>query len=147
LKFWIDNENEKKCEKAFGKNILFTDKQKWHTKKIVKTYNSKNFVEDDFKLLNDHLLVPVGPVYHHKDENIRVHVFLAMIGLLFYRYLAWETKIFGLSMKQLIEKLSEIKIAVVQERESKKSKIIVEEMDTKQASLFTFLNMQKYLPS
>ena len=42
---------------------------------------------------------------------------------------------------------SEIKIAVVQERESKKSKIIVEEMDTKQASLFSFLNMQKYLPS
>jgi len=147
LKFWLDEENEKKCEKTFGKNILFTDKQKWQTKKIVKTYNSKNLVEDDFKLLNDHLLVPVGPVYHHKDENIRVHVFLAMIGLLFYRYLAWETKIYGLSMKQLIEKLSEIKIAVVQERESKKSKIIVEEMDTKQASLFSFLNMQKYLPS
>ena len=147
LKFWIDEENEKKCEKAFGKNILFTDKQKWHTKKIVKTYNSKNLVEDDFKLLNDHLLVPVGPVYHHKDENIRVHVFLAMVGLLFYRYLAWETKIYGFSMKKLIEKLSEIKIAVVQERETKKSKIIVEEMDTKQASLFSFLNMEKYLPS
>ena len=147
LKFWVDEENEKRCEKTFGKNILFTDKQEWHTKKIVKTYNSKNLVEDDFKLLNDHLLVPVGPVYHHKDENIRVHVFLAMIGLLFYRYLAWEAKIYGFSMKQLIEKLSEIKIAVVQEKESKKSKIIVEEMDTKQASLFSFLNMEKYLPS
>jgi transposase len=70
-----------------------------------------------------------------------------MIGLLFYRYLSWETKIYGLSMKKLIEKLSEIKIAVVQEREFKKSKIIVEEMDTKQASLFYFLNMEKYLPS
>jgi Transposase len=147
LRFWIDEENEKKCEKTFGKNILFTDKQRWQTKKIVKTYNSKSLVEDDFKLLNDHLLVPVGPVYHHTDENIRVHVFLAMIGLLFYRYLAWETNIYGFSMKQLIEKLSEIKIAVVQERESKKSKIIVEEMDTKQASLFSFLSMEKYLPS
>jgi len=28
-----------------------------------------------------------------------------------------------------------------------KSKIIVEEMDTKQASLFSFLNMEKYFPS
>ena len=116
-------------------------------KAIVKIYNSKSLVEDDFKLLNDQLLVPVGPVYHHKDENIRVHVFLAMIGLLFYRYLAWETKIYGLSMKQLIEKLSEVRIAVVQERESKKGKFIVEEMATKQASLFSFLNMGKYLPS
>lgn len=70
-----------------------------------------------------------------------------MVGLLFYRYLAWETKIYGFSMKKLIEKLSEIKIAVVQERESKKSKIIVEEMDTKQAFLFSFLNMEKYLSS
>jgi transposase len=116
-------------------------------KAIVKIYNSKSLVEDDFKLLNDQLLVPVGPVYHRKDEYIRVHVFLAMIGLLFYRYLAWETKIYGLSMNQIFEKLSEIKIAIVQERESKKSKIIVEEMDTKQASLFSFLNMEKYLPS
>ena len=116
-------------------------------KAIVKIYNSKSLVEDDFKLLNDQLLVPVGPVYHRKDEYLRVHVFLAMIGLLFYRYLAWETKIYGLSMNQIFEKLSEIKIAIVQERESKKSKIIVEEMDTKQASLFSFLNMEKYLPS
>ena len=113
----------------------------------MKIYNSKSLVEDDFKLLNDKLLVPVGPVYHRKDEYLRVHVFLAMIGLLFYRYLAWETKIYGLSMNQIFEKLSEIKIAIVQERESKKSKIIVEEMDTKQASLFSFLNMEKYLPS
>jgi transposase len=37
---------KKKCEKVFVKDILFTDKQKWHTKKIVKTYNSKNLVED-----------------------------------------------------------------------------------------------------
>jgi len=31
LRFWVDEENDKKCEKKFGKNILFTDKQKWHT--------------------------------------------------------------------------------------------------------------------
>ena len=49
----------------------------------MKTYNNKSLVEDDFKLLNDHLLVPVGLVYHHEDENIRVHVFLAMNGLYF----------------------------------------------------------------
>lgn len=147
MRFWIDEENENKCEKTFGKNILFTDKERWHTKKIVKTYNSKDLIEDDFKLLNDHLLVPVGPVFHRKDENIKVHVFLAIIGLLFYRYLAWETRRYGLSMRKLIEKLSEIRIAVVQEKDSKKSKIIVEEMDAKQASLFSFLNMEKYLPS
>ena len=147
LKFWIDEENENKCEKSFGKNLLFTDKHQWHTTKIVQTYNNKGAIEDDFKLLNDHLLVPVGPVYHHKDENIRVHVFLSIIGLLFYRYLAWETKRYGFSMRKLIENLSEIRLAVVQEKKSNESKIIMEEMSTKQASLFSFLNLGKYLPT
>jgi transposase len=147
LKFWIDVENENKCEKSFGKNLLFTDKHQWHNKKIVQTYNNKNNIEDDFKLLNDHLLVPVGPVYHHKDENIRVHMFLSVIGLLFYRYLAWETKRYGFSMRKLIEKLSEIRLAIVQEKKSNLCEIILEEMDTKQASLFSFLNLGKFLPS
>lgn len=38
-------------------------------------------LKKDFKLLNDHLFVPVGPMYHHKDKNIKVHVFLSIIGL------------------------------------------------------------------
>ncbi|AKB36049.1 Mobile element protein [Methanosarcina siciliae C2J] len=147
LKFWIDEGNENKCEKSFGKNLLFTDKHQWHTKKIVQIYNNKNAIEDDFKLLNDHLLVPVGPVYHHKDENIKVHVFLSIIGLLFYRYLAWETKRYGFSMKQLIERLSGIRMAIVQNKKSNLCEIILEEMDTKQASLFSFLNLGKFLPS
>jgi len=84
--------NSKGHEKGFGKLIIFTDKSEWHSKKIVQTYNNKYLVEDDFKLLNDELLVPIGPIYHTKDFNIRVHVFLAVMGLLFYRYLAWKTK-------------------------------------------------------
>ncbi|MDD3248739.1 MAG: IS1634 family transposase [Methanosarcina sp.] len=147
LKFWIDEENENKRENSLGKNILFTDKHRWHTKKIVQTYNNKGAIEDDFKLLNDHLLVPVGPVYHHKDENIKIHVFLSIIGLLFYRYLAWETKRYGFSMRKLVENLSEIRLAVIQEKESNKCNMIMEEMSTKQASLFSFLNLGKYLPS
>jgi len=56
-------------------------------KKIAKSYNQKYLVEDDFKLLNDVLLVPIGPINHHKDFNIRTHIFLCIIGMLFYRYL------------------------------------------------------------
>ena len=43
--------------------------------KIAKTYNQKYLVEDAFKLLNDLLLVPIGPINHHKDFNMRAHIF------------------------------------------------------------------------
>ncbi|AKB36642.1 Mobile element protein [Methanosarcina siciliae C2J] len=80
-------------------------------------------------------------------KRIQVHVFLSIIGLLFYRYLAWETKRYGFSMKQLIERLSGIRMAIVQDKKSNLCEIILEEMDTKQASLFSFLNLGKFLPS
>ena len=48
-------------------------------------------MEDDFKLLNDELLVPVGTIYHKKDFNIGVHVFLAVIIDVFSRRcIGWE---------------------------------------------------------
>ncbi len=102
-------------------------------------------MEDDFKLLNDELLVPVGPIYHTKDFNIRVHVFLAIVGLLFYRYLAWKTKKYGLSLKELIDALSNIRIALVKDNKSDKSDIVLEEMSAIQGSLFSFLNLGKFI--
>ena len=145
LTYSINIDNEKKREKSFGKTIIFTDKHEWHSKKIVQTYNNKYLVEDDFKLLNDELLVPVGPIYHTKDFNIKVHVFLAIVGLLFYRYLAWKTKKYGLSLKELIDDLSEIRIALVKDNKSDKSDIVLEEMSAIQGSLFSFLNLGKFI--
>jgi transposase len=145
IKFWTRIPKEKKREKSFGKLIIFTDKSEWHSKKIIQTYNNKYLVEDDFKLLNDELLVPIGPIYHRKDFNIRVHVFLAIVGLLFYRYLAWKTKRFNLTLKKLIDNLSQIRIALVIDKTSNKSDMIVEEMTSIQASLFSFLGMGKYI--
>lgn len=145
IKFWTRIQNEKKREKSFGKLIIFTDKSEWHSKKIVQTYNNKYLVEDDFKLLNDELLVPIGPIFHRKDFNIRVHVFLAILGLLFYRYLAWKTKRFNLTLKKLVDNLSQIRIVLVMDKTSNKSDMIVEEMTSIQASLFSFLDMGKYI--
>jgi transposase len=102
-------------------------------------------VEDDFKLLNDELLIPIGPIYHTKDFNIRGHVFLAVMGLLFYRYLAWKTKKYGLSLKEIIDVLSGIRFALVKDNKSDKSDIVLEEMSANQGSLFSFLNLGKFI--
>ena len=145
LEFWINEKVENIRYAGFGKTIVFTDLKNWHSEKIAKTYNQKYLVEDDFKLLNDVLLVPVGPINHHTDFNIRAHIFLCIIGMIFYRYMAWKCKHLGLSLGQLVEKLRDIRLALVQKKTSKKVEIVVEEMDAKQARLFSLLDLGRFM--
>ena len=113
---------------GFGKTIVFTDMHSWHFEKIAKTYNRKYLVENDLKLQNDVLLVPVGPINHHKDFNIRAHIFLCIIGMIFYRYLAWKCKYPGLSLRRLVEELGGIRLALLQSKTGGKVDLVVEEM-------------------
>jgi len=145
LEIWIENDVEKLRYAGFGKTIVFTDMHTWHSEKIAKTYNQKYLVEDDFKLLNDVLLVPVGPIDHHKDFNIRAHIFLCIIGAIFYRYLAWKCKYLGLSLRRLVEELEGIRVALVQGKAGSKVDLVVEEMDVKQARLFSLLDLGKFM--
>jgi len=137
LKTWIKEDVESKRYANFGKTIVFTDMHIWQSKKIAKIYNQKYLIENAFNLLNDHLLVPVGPVNHHKDFNIRSHIFLCITGMLFYRYLAWKCKHFHLSLRQLVEELEGYRLALVKKKTNSKVKLVVEEMDLKQARLFS----------
>jgi len=145
LKFWIEEEVEKKRYAEFGKTIIFTDLHAWHSTKIAQTYNQKYLVEDDFKLLNNVLLVPIGPINHHTDFNIRAHIFLCITGMIFYRYLAWKCKHFGLSLGQLVEELDGIRVALAQEKSGGKVEMIFEEMGVKQARLFSLLDLGKFI--
>lgn len=144
LKYWIKNKEKERYE-GFGKTLVFTDMDKWHSKKIAKTYNQKYLVEDDFKLLNDALLIPIGPINHHKDFNIRAHIFLCIIGLLFYRYLAWKCKHPHISLKRLVEELEEIRIALAKDKKEDKVRIVLEEMNTRQAGLFSQLDLGRFM--
>lgn len=100
----------------------------WHSDKIIKTYNQKYLIEDDFKLLNDAFLVPIGAVNHRKDFNIRMHVFLYIIGMPFYRYLAWRCKHLRISLKRLVEELKGIRVALVKDKTGRGCELMVEEM-------------------
>lgn len=144
LKYWI-KDGEKERYEGFGKTVIFTDMDMWHSDKIIKTYNQKYLVEDDFKLLNDAFLVPIGPVNHRKDFNIRMHVFLCIIGMLFYRYLAWRCKHLRISLKRLVEELEGIRVALVKDKTGRGCELMVEEMDSRQARLFSLLDLGRFM--
>ena len=148
LKYWICEEEEQNRYDKFGKTAVLTDLKHWQSTRIAKPYNSKYLVEDDFKLMNDVLIVSIGPINHYTDDMIRVHVFLCVMGMLFYRYLSWKVRKlkFKNSIKQLIKELEDIRVAFVKDKEhAKKAHIIIEEMTPKQARLFSVLDLGKFI--
>ncbi|NKQ38396.1 MAG: hypothetical protein HF967_02770 [Methanosarcinales archaeon] len=50
-----------------------------------------------------------------------------------------------MSLKRLVEELDGIRIALVKSKMGKKQEMIFEEMDVKQAQLFSLLNLEKYM--
>ncbi|MCX9076059.1 MAG: IS1634 family transposase [Candidatus Methanoperedens sp.] len=116
FEYWIDKTAEKDFKNSFGKIAVFTDIHNSSSTDIARTYFGKNLVEDDFKFLKDKLLIPVPPFFMRKDGRIRVHVFLCVVGMLFYRYLARKVKFVGLSIKELEHQLDGIRVAFLKDK-------------------------------
>jgi len=72
---------------------------------------------------------------------------MSVTGLLFYRYLAYRCKHFHISLKRLVGGgLAGIRIALAENKvKSGKIGLVVEEMDSTQARLFSHLNLGKFI--
>ncbi len=136
---------EKERYARFGKNAIFTDMHPWHSKKIAKTYNSKYLVEDDFKWFNDTALISMKPIFARLDKSVRVHVFLCVMGMLFYRYLFWKLRSFKLNGQKILEELKGIRLTVMKENSPKKVQLVFEEITPLQAKLFSFLDLGRFI--
>ncbi|MEA2078381.1 MAG: IS1634 family transposase [Pseudomonadota bacterium] len=144
--FSFDEEAEKKLELTFGKTILFTDMHDWDTEKIVKTYNQKDFVEKDFMWMKGLMIISMKPFFLRKDKRIKVHSFLCVMGLVFYRLLLWKLKKQEemLSETRVIEELEKIRVALVK-RGDKEPQFMFETMGLDQMRLFTALGLETVL--
>ncbi len=96
----IDENKEKELYQSFGKQAIFTDMNDWSSERIVKAYNSKHLVEDDFKVMKGALIIPVKPIYHWKDKRIKAHIFMCFLGVMFFRYMLHNVGELGMSAHQ-----------------------------------------------
>jgi transposase len=144
--FSFEEEAEKKLALTFGKTILFTDKHDWDTEKIVKTYNQKDFVEKDFMWMKGLMIISMKPFFLRKDKRIKVHSFLCVMGLVFYRFLLWILKKQEevLSETRVIEELEKIRVALVKKGDGK-PQFEFETMSLDQMRLFTALGLETVL--
>lgn len=150
VEFGIREDMEALRFKSFGKIIHFTDLHEWSSKKIAESYNSKYLIEDDFRWLKDKLLIPIKPVNVRTDQHIRAHVFICVMGLLFYRYIQWKLKQNDMkcSTMELDKHLGGIQLALVYNgSRKKKGSFVIERMNKEQAKIFSILNMVEYVSS
>ena len=145
FKFWVDEDAEEELMTTLGKMAIFTDVEDWPPEKVAQTYNRKAFIEKDFHWLKDKLLIPITPIWHRKDGNIRVHVFLCVLGLFFVRYLSWRVGDLGITDERMMDELARIRVALVSRSDLKKPQLVVEEMTPLQARLFTKLDLSRYI--
>jgi len=148
LDWGIGKKEEEALRRSFGKSVLFTDRSDWPTKRIVKTYNGKYVIEDDFKWFHQKIMLPVTPIYHHSDSEyrIKIHMFLCVLGMIFFRYMAMRLKRLGSSAMELWNELEHLRVILVQDQKTKKVKFAVEQMSLVQAKTFNKLNLGRYLP-
>lgn len=84
---------ETACE---GKYVIQTEEQDLSPTEAVAAYKQLNDVERGFAHLKG--LLEVRPVYHHKDDRVRAHVFVAALAFLLDRALEKKLRAAGSSL-------------------------------------------------
>jgi transposase len=63
-----------------GKTVLFTNRHEWKNEEIVSAYRSAWHVEQAFHQLKDTKHIAVRPMYHWKDQMIKMHIFYCVVS-------------------------------------------------------------------
>ncbi len=147
LGFELNPVKEAEFMESMGKTVIFTDRKDLTTQQIVELYDSGNTIENDFKWIKDRLLIPLKPAFVRKEEMIRPHIFLCVLGLLLRNYLLHLLKDEEVSISKLEESLGQIRLALVYNgKDRKNAGFVIEEMNKEAAEVFSKLQLGEYIP-
>ena len=147
---WVEAKHEAELKEGFGKTVIFTDRVDWTGEKIVRTYFARSGMEEEFHVLKDVLLMPVMPIFHRLDKRIRVHAFLCVMGLLFYRWIQRRVEAAtgtSVPIGQLARRLDGIQIAALGRKGSKKIKVVLQKLDRDQRAIVETLQLARFVPN
>jgi transposase len=82
-------------DKILGKSVLFSDRHKWASERIIGAYRAQYHVEECFKQLKDTNHLAFRPIRHFTDNNIRVHAFYCVLALRLCSVMALEFERLG----------------------------------------------------
>lgn len=110
----------------------------------VRTDNSKSMIEEDFKWMEDKVVIPLWSFYVRKDLTVRAHVFLVLLGLMLYRLVQRDLGKDSMYLSTLVTYLDEIRVALVIVGKGR-PRFVMEEMDAEAARLYSRLDMVRFI--
>jgi len=149
LKFSINFKLLKKIEDSLGFRIIMTNRHSWSTASIIGAYHGQSKIENAFKNLKNPYHLAITPQFHWTDHNIRVHMFICVLGYLLatitWRKVKLSTQ-FKITLDTLFDTLNNIRLATVLE-ESKtpgavKAIYKLEEMSSMENTLMEALEIK-----
>ena len=147
---WVDAKHEAELKEGFGKTVVFTDRVDWSDEQIVRAYYARSGMEEEFHVLKDVLLMPVMPIFHRLDKRIRVHAFLCVVGLLFYRWIqrrVEEVTKERIPIEALAGRLDRIQVVALLQKGSKKVKVVLQKLSPEQKGVVDALRLARFVPN
>lgn len=143
----VDPKAEEALRASFGKAAIITDvgPSELPDEKLLEAAVARVEIEEQFKWLKDRYVVSLKPMWVRHDAAIPGHIFVCVMGLTVLRYLQWEVRDLRLSVKELVERLGKIRVAVVML--NKKPGWVLEEMGLGEAELVSRLKLRDELPA
>ena len=147
---WVDAEKETELKAGFGKTMVFTDRTDCGEEKIVQTYFARSSMEEEFQVLKDVLLMPVMPIFHRLDRRIRVHAFLCVVGLLFYRWIqrrVEERTGERIPLEALAARLDRIHVVALASPGVQKANVVLQKLGREQTAVVKALGLDPFVPN
>jgi transposase len=147
---WVEAKKEAELKEGFGKTVVFTDRVDWTDEQIVRTYYARSGMEEEFHVLKDVLLMPVMPIFHRLDKRIRVHAFLCVVGLLFYRWIQRRVEAAtkgSIPIGQLASRLDRIQVVALARTGSRKVKVVLQKLDREQSAIVKAMGLARFVPN
>ena len=143
---------EAELRASFGKAVVITDltAKEAPDGELVRGWVLRTDIEEEFKWLKDRQVISMKPVWVWHEAAVPGHAFLVVMGLMLLRYLQWEAKDLGFTVKELMETLEGIRVGVVSRGGTPGTKgvpeVMLESMTKRQAELVTRFRLTEMLP-
>jgi transposase len=136
---------------AFGKRILFTNRDGWPVPEVVAGYRSQSDCEDGFRQLKDPHVVSFSPMYHWTERKIGVHTFTCALALQVAHLMRRHARQTGLdlSVRRLLAALAGIQETVPlyqAERGRPRAHRMITDLDPTQRRLFELFDLDRHAP-
>ncbi len=114
--FPIKEEVVKREEYMDGMWVIRSNAKTLTTKQLITTYKDLKTIEASFRVIKD--VIELRPMYHHKDDRVKGHVFICILAFLVARLLEQKT---GQTIKMLKEDY--MASVILPEKEKKESSV------------------------